>query len=144
MAENIFLFYPNIIGYVRIAFTFLSCYYWFTHPLTSAFFFVMSQTFLDDLDGIAARRFNQATLFGGTLDIVIDRCSFMVYLMGLCVLYPNYMILFQFVGFLDISRMWMKMYSAAVTGNYFKKVDNAILKFYYSEVMLYSYCYCSS
>lgn len=64
----------------------MSSYYWFTHPLISVFFYV-SQMVLDDLDGIAARKFQQsmciafiymilfciASLFGATLDIIIDR-----------------------------------------------------------------------
>ena len=47
------------IGYVRVGLAFLACYLWLTHPLTVALIFVMSQMVLDDLDGIAARRFNQ-------------------------------------------------------------------------------------
>ena len=41
---------------------------------------------------------------------LIRRCSFMMWLMGMCVLYPQYTLLFQLFGLLDIMRMWMKVY----------------------------------
>ena len=57
------------------------------------------------------------------------------------------MIFFQVVGFLDVSRMWMKMYSSALAGqSNHKSTDYAILRFYYSEVcvicelFIYSTC----
>ena len=34
----------------------------------------------------------------------------MMWLMGLCVLYPKYTLLFQLFGLLDVMRMWMKVY----------------------------------
>lgn len=34
----------------------------------------------------------------------------MMWLMGMCVLYPQYTLLFQLFGLLDIMRMWMKVY----------------------------------
>ena len=46
------------------------------------------------------------TLTGGST----RRCSFMVWTMGLCVLYPQYTLLFQLNSLLDIMRMWMKVY----------------------------------
>ena len=84
-----------LIGYVRISLIILTCYWMFTDPLKAALCFTLSHAVLDDLDGIAARRFNQgglfkhatfrelytddvilfsiATWFGGVFDIVIDR-----------------------------------------------------------------------
>ena len=47
------------VGYIRIFLTITACYWMFTDPLKAAFCFTMSHTVLDDLDGIAARRFKQ-------------------------------------------------------------------------------------
>ena len=46
-------------GYVRIILTIVACYWMFTDPLKAALSFTLSHTVLDDLDGIAARRFKQ-------------------------------------------------------------------------------------
>ena len=47
------------IGYVRIFLTIIACYWMFTDQLKAALCFALSHTVLDDLDGIAARRFKQ-------------------------------------------------------------------------------------
>ena len=47
------------VGYIRIFLTITACYWMFTDPLKAVFCFTMSHTILDDLDGIAARRFKQ-------------------------------------------------------------------------------------
>ena len=38
------------------------------------------------------------------------RCSLMSFLIGLCTIYPDYSFWFQALGYLDMSRMWMRMY----------------------------------
>ena len=43
------------------------------------------------------------------------RCSFMMWLMGLSILYPQYVLLFQLNCMLDIMRMWMKVYRYVCT-----------------------------
>lgn len=49
----------NTSGYIRILLTIIACYWMSTDPLKSALCFSLSHTLLDDLDGIAARRFKQ-------------------------------------------------------------------------------------
>ncbi len=51
-----------ISGYLRIFLVILSCFWMFTDPLKAAACFSVSHTILDDLDGIAARRFKQGEL----------------------------------------------------------------------------------
>ncbi len=50
------LFYS---GYIRIIMVIAACYWMFTDPIKAALSFSVSHTLLDDLDGIAARRFKQ-------------------------------------------------------------------------------------
>lgn len=67
-AENIFLFYPNLIGYARIILAVASLYYMPIHPRTCTLLYSIS-CLLDALDGIAARAYNQSTRFGAVLDM---------------------------------------------------------------------------
>ncbi len=53
----------------------------------------------------------------------------MVWLMGMCVLYPQYTLLFQLFGLLDIMRMWMKVYGLVwrCKIQYYYYVDSGVL-----------------
>ncbi|KHJ47067.1 methyltransferase domain protein [Trichuris suis] len=72
--RNVFFFIPNLIGYMRVVLTVLSCYYMATHYRAAALFYVCS-SLLDAVDGYAARYFNQSSLFGAMLDMLTDRCT---------------------------------------------------------------------
>jgi CDP-diacylglycerol--inositol 3-phosphatidyltransferase len=72
--ENIFLFWPNIIGYFRIVLAIASLYYMPLHPRTCSLLYSAS-CLLDALDGYAARYFDQSTRFGAVLDMITDRCT---------------------------------------------------------------------
>ncbi|KAF2254512.1 CDP-diacylglycerol--inositol 3-phosphatidyltransferase [Trematosphaeria pertusa] len=72
--KNIFLFYPNLVGYSRVVLAIASLYYMPLHPRTCSLLYSAS-CLLDALDGIAARHFNQETKFGRVLDVVTDRCT---------------------------------------------------------------------
>lgn len=83
----VFLFVPNLIGYLRFAFLF-AVFPLYTHsPLAALVCYGLSQL-LDAFDGMAARHFNQSTRFGAVLDMVCDRASNGVMLAILAGLYP--------------------------------------------------------
>ena len=72
--RNVFLFVPNIIGYIRIGMILYSLKYFKEN--TGYFLLIMFiQSCLDFVDGIAARKLNQCSKFGAILDIVIDNIS---------------------------------------------------------------------
>ena len=75
--KQILLYIPNLIGYTRIIFTLASLSLMILAPnqwALAACFYVIS--FVGDLfDGIAARKLNQTSTFGGLMDMVTDRCS---------------------------------------------------------------------
>ena len=83
----VFLFVPNIIGYIRYIFLFASLFTYQTHPILTLLCYGLSQL-LDMFDGMAARKFKQSTNFGAVLDMVCDRASDAVILAILASLYP--------------------------------------------------------
>jgi len=81
-SENVFLFWPNIIGYWRIVLAIASLYYMNLHPRTCSLLYSVS-CLLDALDGYAARYLDQSTRFGAVLDMVTDRCTTACLLVGI-------------------------------------------------------------
>ena len=142
--ENVFLFVPNLIGYVRIALALLSFYFMPSRPVRPVLCYVFSGL-LDALDGYAARALNQSTRFGAMLDMLTDRCATMCLLVNLALLYPAYAFLFQLSMCLDVAGHWLHLQSAAVRGSAsHKAVDlssNAALRLYYmSGPVLFVIC----
>jgi CDP-diacylglycerol--inositol 3-phosphatidyltransferase len=113
--ENIFLFWPNIIGYVRIVLAFASLYYMPLHPRTCSILYSVS-CLLDALDGYAARAFEQSTRFGAVLDMVTDRCTTSCLLVFLSSAWPRWAIVFQGLIALDFASHYMHMFSSLVVG----------------------------
>ncbi|KAF7636977.1 CDP-diacylglycerol--inositol 3-phosphatidyltransferase [Meloidogyne graminicola] len=111
----IYLFYPNLIGYLRIIFALFSFLAMPTRPLAASFWYFLS-AFLDAFDGYLARKFNQTSRFGAMLDQLTDRCTFLGLLMALCHFYPSCIFGFQFVGIIDIASHWLHLHSGDLTG----------------------------
>ena len=76
-AGDVLWYIPNFIGYLRVICTILSLILMICFPhrwILAISLYVFS--FVGDLfDGLAARKFDQCSLFGGLLDMVTDRCS---------------------------------------------------------------------
>ncbi|GAB1313587.1 phosphatidylinositol synthase 1 (CDP-alcohol phosphatidyltransferase1) [Madurella fahalii] len=136
--ENIFLLWPNIIGYSRIVLAVASLYYMPLHPRTCTLLYSVS-CLLDALDGYAARYFEQSTRFGAVLDMVTDRCTTACLLVFLSSAFPRWAILFQGLISLDLASHYMHMYATLAMGgaeNSHKNVDKSrsrILSLYYTN-----------
>ncbi|KAG7285509.1 hypothetical protein NEMBOFW57_010138 [Staphylotrichum longicolle] len=136
--ENIFLLWPNIIGYSRIILAFASLYYMPLHPRTCSLLYSVS-CLLDALDGYAARYFEQSTRFGAVLDMVTDRCTTACLLVFLSSAFPRWAILFQGLISLDLASHYIHMYATLAMGgaeNSHKNVDKSrsrILSLYYTN-----------
>ena len=136
--ENIFLFYPNIIGYSRIVLAIASLYYMPLHPRTCSLLYSIS-CLLDALDGVAARYFEQSTQFGAVLDMVTDRCTTACLLVFLSSAWPRWALLFQGLISLDLASHYMHMYATltmAGRGISHKKVSenrSRLLHLYYTN-----------
>eukprot|EP00112_Aurelia_sp_Birch-Aquarium-sp1_P004993 Seg1566.11 transcript_id=Seg1566.11/GoldUCD/mRNA.D3Y31 product="CDP-diacylglycerol-inositol 3-phosphatidyltransferase" protein_id=Seg1566.11/GoldUCD/D3Y31 len=144
MAENVYLFVPNLIGYARVLLAFASFYYMPTSPYIAGFLYLLSGL-LDAFDGHAARALNQASKYGAVLDMLTDRCATTCLLMVLALFYPKWMLAFQFIVALDITSHWAQMYSSMMKGKTSHKsteeTSNPILKLYYtSRVVLFIMC----
>lgn len=150
--ENIFLFYPNLIGYSRIILALASLYYMPLHPRTCSLLYSVS-CLLDALDGVAARYFEQSTQFGAVLDMVTDRCTTACLLVFLSSAWPRWALLFQGLISLDLASHYMHMYATltmAGRGMSHKKVDenrSKLLHLYYTNkvhiYLLSTKCCCS-
>ncbi|ESO01406.1 hypothetical protein HELRODRAFT_81815 [Helobdella robusta] len=134
--ENVFLFVPNIIGYLRILLLLISMYVMPTNHIVAAWCYIISGL-LDSLDGHAARLLNQSTKFGAFLDMLTDRCATMCLLVVLGTFYPKWMFVFQLVMVVDIASHWIHCQSALMKGSdSHKKIDlsgNSILRYYYTN-----------
>lgn len=150
---SVFFYVPNLIGYVRILLLGLSFYYVFEHHRFSMILYSLSQG-LDAFDGLAARIFNQSSLFGSILDMLTDRVSTMCLLMTLAHLYSDYFFVLQILLAIDIVSHWLHFFSANIQGkNSHKSSDgetNFLMKLYYEKkIILTSVCgleqifYCS-
>ncbi|KAL2759878.1 hypothetical protein ACRALDRAFT_1074013 [Sodiomyces alcalophilus JCM 7366] len=144
--ENIFLFWPNVIGYVRIVLAVASLYYMPLHPRTCSILYSVS-CLLDALDGYAARIFEQSTRFGAVLDMVTDRCTTSCLLMFLACAFPRWTIIFQGLLALDFSSHYMHMYASLAMGGAetsHKNVDKSrswMLNLYYTnKTVLFVFC----
>lgn len=144
MAENIFLFAPNIIGYIRIILGLVSFYYIYDDYIASITMYTLS-VLLDAVDGHVARYFNQSTKFGAMLDQLTDRCSTMILMSALSHFYPDYSFWFQVSMVIDIACHWIYLHATTLQGRSSHKVvndnENPILRVYYTnKVVLFSLC----
>lgn len=141
MAGSVFLFVPNIIGYIRVVLCLVSLYYMPSDPLKTVVLYITSAG-LDAVDGYAARYFHQESQFGAVLDMVTDRCGITVMNMGLAVLYPQYAILFQLYVFVDIGSHWAHTANSVGKGSHHKEQNhNFLLRLYYTNrLVLFFVC----
>ncbi|SBT82320.1 phosphatidylinositol synthase, putative [Plasmodium ovale] len=133
--ENIYLYIPNIIGYIRVILLlggFMICQ---KNVILFASFYAISQV-LDALDGWTARKFNQTSLFGQILDQITDRLSTsLLYLLNGNV-YNEYIIPIGLIMIADIGGHYIHATSCAIAGNKtHKKIEkgNKLLKLYYER-----------
>eukprot|EP00611_Tribonema_gayanum_P009499 TRINITY_DN192_c0_g1_i1.p3 TRINITY_DN192_c0_g1~~TRINITY_DN192_c0_g1_i1.p3 ORF type:complete len:220 (-),score=63.92 TRINITY_DN192_c0_g1_i1:1607-2266(-) len=139
----VFLYYPNLIGYSRIAAVLASYYVAGTNWKLSVCFYVLA--FAGDVvDGAVARRFNQSSSFGATLDMVTDRCSTAGMLFVLAGLYPAYAFHFMCLMFLDIFSHWIHVASVATKGHHKAAGTlhgrNWLIRLFYGCYPFFGYC----
>jgi CDP-diacylglycerol--inositol 3-phosphatidyltransferase len=136
--NKVFLFVPNIIGYLRLIlylFSFLNHTFgnWQLCISLYAIAFI-----LDEFDGRAARAYNQSSNFGAALDMVADRSATAGLCLILAQLYPNYLLAFIGAIALDISSHYYLIYATGMLGKTSHKDSsewstNSLLKLYYGN-----------
>ncbi len=105
----VLLYVPNIIGYVRIVFlaVFILCA--FRMPVLAFWAYAFS-SLLDAADGYTARKFNQISKLGTTLDFAIDRATIVALELVLAMVYRDLWMLFATLMMLDIFSHLCQLY----------------------------------
>jgi CDP-diacylglycerol--inositol 3-phosphatidyltransferase len=150
--SQVFFFVPQWIGYFRLLCTSLFIYY-ATISLTSGEYsdraiVLYCLSFVGDMfDGMAARKFNQCSTFGGVLDMVTDRCTTLSMIIILTWIYTDTTekLNLMFLAILDISSHWFQMYAAATLGQHHKSEEANkkrffLVKWYYTCYPFFGYC----
>ncbi|GFS36562.1 phosphatidylinositol synthase 1 [Actinidia rufa] len=139
---SVYLYIPNIIGYIRVLMNCFAFYICFSNKkLFSVLYFV--SFVCDALDGWFARKFNQVSTFGAVLDMVTDRISTACLLVILSQVYRPGLVFLSLLA-LDIASHWLQMYSTFLVGKVshkdVKDSSNWLFKAYYGNRMFMGYC----
>ena len=136
--NRVFLYVPNIIGYVRFilylaSFISHSLNHWQLCIGLYAIAFI-----LDEFDGRAARVYNQSSNFGAALDMTADRCATAGLCLILAQLYPSYLVAFIGAIALDVSSHYYLIYATGILNKSSHKdssewSNNSLLKLYYGN-----------
>ncbi|SCP03269.1 phosphatidylinositol synthase, putative [Plasmodium malariae] len=140
--KNVYLYIPNIIGYIRVLLLLAGFVIRQENVLLFAIFYAISQI-LDSLDGFTARKFNQTSVFGQILDQITDRLSTsLLYLLNASV-YDEYITIIGLIMIADIGGHYIHATSCAIEGNKtHKKIEkgNMLLKLYYEKPTVMVIC----
>jgi len=163
-AGTVLLFVPNLIGYFRVFSTLTALVLMILFPDGDYWVLAISlyiASFVGDLfDGMAARKFNQCSVFGGLLDMITDRCSTLglLYVLGMLQSDTQNLsqLIFLFLILLDISSHWCQMFASS--GEHHKSAEanakrNPLVLWYYQYYWFFGYlcvgaeftyiiCYC--
>jgi len=153
-ANQVLLYWPNIIGYLRAVFLFIFFYlsddsrcgkktYKIDNWKIAVFLYFLG--FVGDLiDGWVARKCNQTTLYGATLDMVIDRVATAGLLCILASRTKDKAFIYASLIALDIGSHWFHMASTATQGHHkdskVLEERNIVLRWYYGVKWFFAYC----
>jgi len=137
---TIYLYVPNLIGYLRIVLALVGYGYALVDYRIMFGCYMLSQL-LDAADGYAARKLNQSSTFGAVLDMVTDRVSTTCLCVVLAHFYPDYILGLSALVMLDMFSHWYHMYASLMLGlGSHKECTNPLLTFYYRKVPLFLAC----
>jgi CDP-diacylglycerol--inositol 3-phosphatidyltransferase len=148
--SDVLLFIPNLIGYFRVICTLTSLTLMICVPSTwlLAILLYLSSFILDLFDGMAARKLNQTSSFGGLLDMITDRCSTLglLYVLGTETSTPLFRLGFLMLIILDISSHWCQQFSTTAlqpTAHHKSEASNAgrffLVQWYYKYYWFFGY-----
>ncbi|CAL0304274.1 unnamed protein product [Lupinus luteus] len=139
---SVYLYIPNIIGYIRVLLNCTAFYLCFTNKILFSVLYFFSFV-CDAVDGWAARKFNQVSTFGAVLDMVTDRISTACLLVVLSQVYRPGLVFLSLLA-LDIASHWLQMYSTFLRGKAshkdVKDSTNWLFKAYYGNRIFMAYC----
>ncbi|XP_057456538.1 CDP-diacylglycerol--inositol 3-phosphatidyltransferase 1-like [Lotus japonicus] len=139
---SVYLYIPNIIGYIRVILNCVAFYLCFTNKILFSILYFFSFV-CDAVDGWCARKFNQVSTFGAVLDMITDRISTACLLVVLSQVYKPGLIFLSLLA-LDIASHWLQMYSTFLAGKAshkdVKDSSNWLFRAYYGNRMFMAYC----
>lgn len=142
-ASDVLLFYPNLIGYLRLIFMVLSLWYAKTSWKSTLAYYLLAFGG-DVIDGYVARACHQSSQYGGVLDMVTDRVSTCGFLLMLSQFeeYQKYAFAFAMLIVVDITSHWFHVMSVSAHHKSKEALEdrNVFLKWYYSIYPLFGYC----
>lgn len=140
--STVYLYVPNIIGYLRVLMNCLAFAICFSHKVLFALLYFVSFV-LDGVDGWFARKLNQVSTFGAVLDMVTDRISTACLLVTLTQVYRPGLIFLSLLA-LDIASHWLQMYSTFLSGKAshkdVKDSSSWLFRLYYGNRKFMAFC----
>ena len=136
-ANDIYKYYANVMDYFRVISAMYAFYIAKTSPVLFTITYFIS-FILDAFDGEVARRNNQKSKLGATLDMVTDRISTAGLLCVLSGFYRSWSTAFVYLIMLDVGSHWLQTHSAFlvdVKSDNHKNLEEKfwILNFYYKN-----------
>ena len=133
---SVFLFAPNIIGYVRILL--LLAAFWYANRDPILFMTLFGLSFgLDVLDGPVARALGQSTRFGAALDLLTDKFSGPGLFCILTSMYTDYAAALTLLLMLDAASHWFHMQATLLRGSTSHKIidptQNVVVRLFYGS-----------
>ncbi len=135
--QNVYLFVPNIIGYIRLILLFV--FYMCDKRVNiwiQVSFYAISQI-LDGVDGNVARYLNQCSELGANLDMILDRASTVILLFKIVkdtIVYEYLKHFMLFFLLLDLFSHWLQMIISKSKGMSHKELISKfdVLNYYYT------------
>ncbi|KAL9243831.1 hypothetical protein vseg_017673 [Gypsophila vaccaria] len=140
--STIYLYVPNIIGYIRVLMNCVAFAICYSHKGIFAVLYFVSFV-CDGIDGWFARKLNQVSTLGAVLDMVTDRISTACLLVLLSQIYRPGLIFLSLLA-LDIASHWFQMYSTFLSGKVshkdVKDSSSWLFRAYYGNRMFMAFC----
>ncbi|KAK9682810.1 hypothetical protein RND81_10G097900 [Saponaria officinalis] len=140
--STIYLYVPNIIGYIRVLMNCVAFAICYSHKGIFAVLYFVSFV-CDGIDGWFARKLNQVSTLGAVLDMVTDRISTACLLVLLSQIYRPGLIFLSLLA-LDIASHWFQMYSTFLSGKAshkdVKDSSSWLFRAYYGNRMFMAFC----
>jgi CDP-diacylglycerol--inositol 3-phosphatidyltransferase len=136
----VWLYVPNVIGYVRIVLSTIAFYHWQRPSVFSKYYSIAFV--LDAADGLAARVFEQSSEFGALLDMLTDRCATAALLIVIAGLAPRLAPVAVCAAFLDGYSHWLQFAAGLCAKSKSHKTASPgrLLELYYWRPMLMFVC----
>ncbi|KAK9682206.1 hypothetical protein RND81_10G057800 [Saponaria officinalis] len=140
--STIYLYVPNIIGYIRVLMNCVAFAICFSHKGIFVVLYFISFV-CDGIDGWFARKLNQVSTLGAVLDMVTDGISTACLSVLLSQIYRPGLIFLSLLA-LDIASHWFQMYSTFLSGKASHKDVNDssswLFRAYYGNRMFMAFC----